>query len=122
MTIDHLPPLARLAFYACILAGIAFADVLVDDWYGPFAVLVGFLVLVLPIFVRLFGHGLQGPIPKASGRAVIFFAAALTFLTVVETAFIPDYGLGATFWIVATLIPSFEFLGYFTRREARTQA
>lgn len=119
MRLGELPPLARLAFYACLLAGLALADVLVDGWYGPFVVLLGFLFLVLPIFVRLFGRS-GGPMPKASGRAVVAFAAALTVLTAIEVALIPDFGLGALFWIIAILIPSLEFLAYFTRWEARS--
>ena len=122
MTFGELPPFARVAFYACLLAGLALADVLVDDWYGPFLVLLGFLGLVLPVFVRLLGRGVRGPIPRASGRAVIWFAGVLTLLTVIESALIPDYGLGAIFWIVAILVPALEFLGYITRREARTPA
>jgi hypothetical protein len=118
MTIGELPPLARVAFYACLLGGLALVDVLTDDWYGPVAVLVGFLFLVLPVFVRLFGRS-GDPMPRASGRAVVAFAAVLTTLTAIEVALVPDFGLGAIFWIIATVIPALESLAYFTRREAR---
>ena len=60
--------------------------------------------------------------PKASGRAVVAFAAVLTALTAIEVALIPDFGLGSLFWIVAILIPSLEFLAYVTRLEARSSA
>ncbi len=118
MRLRELPLLARVAFYAGLLGGLALADVLVDDWYGPFAVLVGFLFLVLPMVVRRFGRS-GGAMPKASGRAVVTFAAVLTALTAIEVALIPDFGLGALVWIIAILIPSLECLAFVTRREAR---
>ena len=46
---------------------------------------------------------------------------AESVLTAIEVALIPDFGLGTTFWIVAILIPSLEFLGYLSRRESRQQ-
>jgi hypothetical protein len=60
--------------------------------------------------------------PKASGRAVVAFAVVLTALTATEVALVPDFGLGALFWIIATLIPALEFLAYFTHREARSSS
>jgi hypothetical protein len=80
-----------------------------------------FLFVVLPIVARSFGRG-RGPMPRASGRTTVAFAAFLTLLAAIEVALIPDLGLGPTFWIVAIIIPSMEFLGYLTRREARTPA
>jgi hypothetical protein len=117
--IAEIPPAARVAFYGALLGALALVDALTDDWYGPFAVLVAFLFVVLPVFLRVFGRR-PAEMPKASGRSVVAFAAALTVLTAVETALIPDFGLGALFWIVATLIPSFEFLGYVARRDAHS--
>ena len=71
--------------------------------------------------VRRFGK--QGhPRAKASGKTVVGFAAFLTALTAIETALIPDFGLGAIFWIVAILIPSLEFLGFLSRRESQASA
>ena len=117
--IGELPPAVRVVYYAALLAALGVADALTVDWYGPFAVLVGFLFLVLPAVVRLFGRR-RVAMPRASGRSIVAFAAVLTVLTAIETALIPDFGLGALFWIVATLIPSFEFLGYIARQEARS--
>jgi hypothetical protein len=119
--IGELPSVVRVAYYAALLTALGVVDALTEDWYLPLAVLVAFLFLVLPVLVRLFGRR-PVAMPKASGRSIIAFAAVLTVLTAIETALIPDYGLGALFWIVATLIPSFEFLGYVARREARSRS
>jgi small-conductance mechanosensitive channel len=121
MKVGELRWPVRVAFYVALLICLALADIVFDDFFGPMAVIVVFVAVVLVVARRASGE-VREPIPKASGRAVIFFAAALTLLTAIETALIPDYGLGAVFWIVAILIPALEFLGYFTRREARTQA
>jgi hypothetical protein len=121
MSVGGLGWPVRVAFYAALLVCLALADVLFGEFYGPLGVLVVFVAVVL-VAARRASDQVREPIPKASGRAVIFFAAVLTLLTAIESALIPDYGLGAVFWIVAILIPSLEFLGYFTRREARAQA
>ncbi len=80
-----------------------------------------FLLVVLPFCIRRFGRDGESR-PKASGRAVVGFAAFLTVLTAIEVALIPDFGLGTIFWIVAILIPSLEFLGFLSRRESRMSA
>lgn len=118
MTVGELPFVVRLGLYAALLASLAAADLLSDSAWVPFLVLVGFLIVVLPFTVRVFGRR-GGPMPRASGRAIVGFAAVLTLLTAIEVSVIPDYGLGAIFWIVATLIPSFEVLGYLARSEVR---
>jgi hypothetical protein len=121
LTVGELPFAVRAAFALALLVSLAVAERVSDGAYWSLAVLAVFLLVVLPVTVRVFGrHG--GPAPRASGRAVLAFAATLTFLAAVETALIPDYGLGATFWIVAILIPSFEVLGWVARREARAEA
>jgi hypothetical protein len=117
--IEELPFPARLAFYAVVLLAVGLADAFTDDWYAPFAALVAALFLVLPAFVRIFGSRSGGPYPKASGQAVLAFAVVLTGLTAIEVSLVPDFGLGALFWILAILIPALESLAYFTRREAR---
>lgn len=111
----------RAAFYAALLVCLAIADIVFDDFYGPLGVFVVFLFVVLAAAARLAGRARE-PLPKASGRVVIVFAAVLTLLTTIEVALIPDFGLGAIFWIMAILIPSIEVLGYLARREARTRA
>ena len=116
----ELPVAVRIAFYAWLLAALALADFWTDGALIPLAVLAGFLFVVLPLCVRFFGSPGE-PRAKASGRTVVGFAAFLTVLTAIEVALIPDFGLGATFWIVAILIPSLEFLGYLSRRESRQQ-
>lgn len=118
MTVGELPLYVRVAFYAALLGVVALADLASDRAYWPLAVLAGFLLVVLPVSVRVFGRG-GGPMPKATGRVVVAFAAVLTLLTAIEVALIPDLGLSAIFWIVAIIIPSFEFLGYAARWEAR---
>ena len=117
----ELPVPVRIAFYAWLLVALALAELLTDGSLVPLAVLAGFLLVVLPICVRVFGHAGE-PRAKASGRTVVGFAAFLTVLTAFEVALVPDFGLGTTFWIVAILIPSFEFLGYLSRRESRMRA
>lgn len=114
----ELPVAVRVAFYAWLLVALALAELLTDGALVPLAVLAGFLLVVLPICVRVFGRGGE-PRAKASGRTVVGFAAFLTVLTAIEVALVPDFGLGTTFWIVAILIPSFEFLGYLSRRESQ---
>lgn len=120
MTVSELPLVVRLAFSAALLGSLALAELLSDAFYVPLLVLLVFLFVVLPIIARSFGRG-RGPMPRASGRTTLAFAAFLTFLATVEVVLIPDFGLGPTFWIVAIIIPSMEFLGYLTRREARPQ-
>ncbi len=117
----ELPVAVRIAFYAWLLVALALAELLTDGSLVPLAVLAGFLFVVLPLCVRFFGRAGE-PRAKASGRTVIGFAAFLTVLTAIEVALIPDFGLGTTFWIVAILIPSFEFLGFLSRRESRMSA
>lgn len=119
MTVGELPFLVRLGFYAALLASLAVADLLSDEGWVPLIVLAGFLFAVLPATVRLFGRR-RGPMPRASGREIVAFAAVLTLLTAIEVAVVPDFGLGAIFWIVATLVPSFEVLGYLTRNQPRS--
>jgi hypothetical protein len=121
VTVGELPGAVRVAFYAALLGGLALAELLTDSFWVTLVVLVGFLFAVLPLTARRFGRG-RGPMPRASGRAVVAFAAVLTILTAIEVALVPDFGLGATFWIVAILIPAFEFLGYVTRLEARSRS
>jgi hypothetical protein len=106
----ELPVAVRVAFYAWLLVALALADLLTDRALVTLAVLGVFLLIVLPLCVRFFG-GPGEPRAKASGRTVVGFAAFLTVLTAIEVALIPDFGLGTTFWIVAILIPSLEFLG-----------
>jgi FtsH-binding integral membrane protein len=109
----------RVVFSVALLVSLAAAELVSDAFYWPLAVVAGFLFVVLPVVVRLFGRERKEPIPRASGRVVIIFAAVLTLLAVTEVALVPDFGLGATFWIAAILVPSIEVLGYLTRREAR---
>jgi hypothetical protein len=116
----ELPVAVRVAFYAWLLAALALAELLTDGALIPLAVLAGFLLVVLPLCVRFFGSPGE-PRAKASGKTIVGFAAFLTVLTAIEVALIPDFGLGTTFWIVAILIPSLEFLGYLSRRESRQQ-
>jgi hypothetical protein len=118
MTVGELPLYVRAAFYVALLGALALAELLSDRFYWPLAVLAGFLLGVLPAIARVFGRE-RGPMPSASGRVVVGFAAVLTLLTAIEVALIPDLGLSAIFWIVAIVIPSFEVLGYLARREAR---
>lgn len=117
----ELPIAVRIAFYAWLLVALALADFLTDGSLVPLAVLAVFLLVVLPLCVRFFGRAGE-PRAKASGKTVVGFAAFLTVLTAIETALIPDYELGAIFWIVAILIPSLEFLGFLSRRESRMSA
>ena len=117
----ELPIAVRIAFYAWLLVALALAELLTDGSLVPLAVLAGFLLVVLPLCVRYFGRAGE-PRAKASGKTVVGFAAFLTVLTAIETALIPDYELGAIFWIVAILIPSLEFLGFLSRRELRMRA
>ena len=117
----ELPVAVRIAFYAWLLASLALAELLTDGALVPLAVVAAFLFVVLPFCVRRFGRAGESR-PKASGRAIVLFAAFLTILTAIEVALIPDLALGTTFWIVAILIPSLEFLGYVSRREARMSA
>ena len=117
----ELPVAVRVAFYAWLLAALALAELLTDGALIPLAVLAGFLLVVLPLCVRFFGSAGE-PRAKASGKTIVGFAAFLTVLTAIEVALIPDFGLGTTFWIVAILIPSLEFLGYLSRRESRERA
>ena len=117
----ELPVAVRVAFYAWLLAALALAELLTDGALISLAVLAGFLLVVLPLCVRFFGSPGE-PRGKASGKTIVGFAAFLTVLTAIEVALIPDFGLGTTFWIVAILIPSLEFLGYLSRRESRERA
>jgi hypothetical protein len=119
MKLGELSWPVRAAFYVALLACVAAADLLFDDVLAPLAVVVVFLFVALPLVARSFGRP-KDSLPHASNRAVIGFAAVLTLLTAVEVAVVPDFGLGAVFWIVAILIPSVEVLGYLTRREAST--
>lgn len=118
MRLGELAVPVRAAFYATLLACLAGADLIFDALLAPLAVIVVFMFLVLPLVVRSFGRP-KDSIPHASGRVVVAFAAVLTLLTAIEVSLVPDFGLGALFWIVAILIPSIEVLGYLTRREAR---
>jgi hypothetical protein len=117
----ELPVAVRIAYYGWLLASLALAELSTDGALVPLAVLALFLFVVLPLCVRRFGRAGE-PRAKATGRTIVIFAAFLTILTAVEVALIPDFGLGTTFWIVAILIPSFEVLGYVSRREARERA
>ena len=117
----ELPVAVRIAFYAWLLAALALAELTTDGALIPLAVLAGFLFVVLPLCVRFFGSPGEAR-AKASGKTVVGFAAFLTVLTAIEVALIPDFGLGTTFWIVAILIPSLEFLGFLSRRESRMSA
>jgi hypothetical protein len=114
----ELPVAVRIAFYAWLLAALALAELTTDGALMPLGVLAGFLFVVLPLCVRFLGRAGE-PRAKASGKTVVGFAAFLTVLTAIEVALIPDFGLGTTFWVVAILIPSLEFLGYLSRRESR---
>jgi hypothetical protein len=118
--VTELPFLVRLAFYVALLASLAAADLLWDSFWLSLLVLIAFLFVVLPLVVRAFGRE-GGPLPKTTGRDVVAFAAVLTLLAAVETALVPDYGLGAIFWIVAVVAPSLEMLSYLTRSEAQTR-
>ena len=117
----ELPVAVRVAFYAWLLVALALAELLTDVSLLPLAVLAAFLFVVLPLCVRFLGSAGE-PRAKASGKTVVGFAAFLTVLTAIETALVPDFGLGAIFWIVAILIPSLEFLGFLSRRESRMRA
>ena len=117
----EIPVAVRIAFYAWLLAALALAELLTDGSLVPLVVLAGFLFVVLPICVRVFGRAGE-PRAKASGKTVVGFAAFLTLLTAIEVALVPDFGLGTIFWIVAILIPSLEFLGFLSRRELRMSA
>jgi len=121
VTLGELPLPVRLGFYAALLGALAAAELLADSVWVSVAVLGVFLLVVLPLVVRRFGRT-GGPVPKASGRAVVAFAAALTVLTAIETVLVPDFGLGATFWIAAILIPSLEFFAYLVRGESQARA
>jgi uncharacterized Tic20 family protein len=116
VTVGELPAFVRAGFYAALLGALAVTDLLADEVLASLIVLAGFLFLLLPIAVRLFGRR-RRPMPRATTRDVVAFAAALTVLAAIEAVLIPDFGLGAIFWIVAVIIPSVEFLGYFARRE-----
>jgi hypothetical protein len=121
VSVGELPFPVRLGFYAVLLASLAAADLLSDGLWLSLVVLAGFLFVVLPIVVRAFGQE-RGPVPKTTTRDIVVFAAVLTLLAAIETALVPDFGLGATFWIVAVVVPSLEVLSYLTRQEARTRA
>jgi hypothetical protein len=121
MTVGELPFVVRLGFYAALLASLAVADLVSDGLWLPLLVLAGFLFVVLPMVVRAFARE-RGPTPKTTTRDVVAFAAVLTLLAAIETALVPDFGLGAIFWIVAVIVPSLEVLSYLTRQEARTRA
>jgi hypothetical protein len=118
VTVGELPLWVRLAFYAALLGALAVAELVAENVWVTVAVLAVFLLGVLPLIVRRFGRT-GGSFPKASGRAVVAFAAVLTALTAIETVLVPDFGLGATFWIVAILIPSLEFFAWVVRSESR---
>jgi hypothetical protein len=120
MTVGELPFPVRLAFYAALLASLAVADLVSDGIWLSLVVLAGFLFIVLPAVVRAFARE-RGPTPRATTRDVVAFAAVLTLLAAVETALVPDFGLGAVFWIVAVVVPSLEVLSYLTR-QPRTRA
>jgi hypothetical protein len=119
MTVGELPFPVRLAFYVALLASLAVADLASDGLWLSLLVLAGFLFVVLPMVVRAFARE-RGPMPKATTRDIVAFAAVLTLLAAIETALVPDFGLGAVFWIVAVVVPSLEVLSYLTRQEART--
>lgn len=121
MTVGELPFPVRLGFYTALLASLAAADLVSDGLWLSLVVLAGFLFVVLPIVVRAFARE-RGPMPKATTRDIIAFAAVLTLLAAIETAAVPDFGLGAVFWIVAVVVPSLEVLSYLTRQDARTRA
>jgi hypothetical protein len=121
VTVGELPFPVRLAFYAALLASLAAADLVSDGIWFSLVVLAGFLFIVLPVVVRAFARE-RGPTPRATTRDVVVFAAVLTVLAAVETALVPDFGLGAIFWIVAVVVPSLEVLSYLTRQEARARA
>jgi hypothetical protein len=116
VTLGEIPFPVRLGFYAALLASLAAADLLSDGLWLSLLVLIGFLFVVLPIVVRAFARE-RGPMPKATTRDVITFAAVLTLLAAIETAVVPDFGLGAIFWIVAVVVPSLEVLSYLTRKD-----
>jgi predicted PurR-regulated permease PerM len=118
VTLGELAWPVRVVFSVALLVSLAAAEVFSDAFYWPLAVAAGFLFVVLPVVARLFGRRTER-VPRASGRVVIIFAAVLTLLAVIEVALVPDFGLGATFWIAAILIPSIELLGYLAHREAR---
>lgn len=118
MRVGELAWPVRAAFYVALLVSLAATDLVSDEFYGPLAVLAGFMFLVLPVVARAFGRPKEA-MPHASGQVVVAFAAVLTLLTAIEVAVIPDFGLSSIFWIVAILIPAIEVLGYLTRREAR---
>jgi hypothetical protein len=121
MTVGELPFPVRLVFYAALLASLAVADLVSDGLWLSLLVLAGFLFVVLPMVVRAFARE-RGPLPKTTTRDLVAFAAVLTLLAAIETALVPDFGLGAVFWIVAVVVPSLEVLSYLTRQEARTRA
>jgi hypothetical protein len=119
--VGELPWPVRVGFYGALLAALAVADRASDSVWPPLGVLAAFLLAGLPVLVKAFAEERES-MPRASGQAIVGFAAVLTVLTTIEVAVIPDYGLGALFWIVATLIPAFEALGYLARREARVSS
>ena len=121
MTVGELPFLVRLGFYAALLACLAVADLVSDGLWLSLVVLAGFLFIVLPVVVRRFARE-RGPMPRATTRDIVAFAAVLTLLAAIEVALVPDFGLGAVFWIVAVVVPSLEVLSYLTRQEARPSA
>jgi hypothetical protein len=120
VTVGELPFPVRLVFYAALLASLAVADLVSDGLWLSLLVLAGFLFVVLPMVVRAFARE-RGPMPKTTTRDIVAFAAVLTLLAAIETALVPDFGLGAVFWIVAVVVPSLEVLSYLTRQEARTR-
>jgi hypothetical protein len=119
VSVGELPLLVRLAFYAGLLGAVAAVDLLGGSLLLQLVVLAVFMLAILPVLARRFGGG-ERHLPHASGRAVLAFAAFLTLLAGIETVLVPDFGLGALFWIVAVIVPSLEFLAYVTRRQARS--
>lgn len=117
MRVGELPLLVRLAFYAGLLGALAAVDLLTGSVLLQLVVLAVFLLAILPLLARRFTRG-ERHLPHANGRAVVAFAAFLTLLAGIETVLVPDFGLGALFWIVAVIVPSLEFLAYVTRGEA----
>lgn len=121
LRIGELPPFVRAGLYVVLLGAIATTELVFDDLYAPFAVLLLFLFVVAPVAGRAFGRGRQGIDERPSPLVSVAFVFLSASLVAIEIVLLPDLGLGPTFWTIAVLIPVFELYGYSARREARSQ-
>jgi hypothetical protein len=109
-----------------ILAALAVTDSATGPETVVMLVLLGLLLVVVPIASRVldedepdpFSQALRGRRPARAGST-----SFLTLLVLIAVeSFVPDLGLGPTFWLIALLAVSFELDDLAARRTFRLGA